>query len=82
MKKAVKKPRARARDDMRPEYDFTKGVRGKFAERYAEGANVVVLDPDVAALFPTSKAVNDALRALGVILRGVRVRRRSGRKSA
>ena len=67
---------------MRPEYDFTKGVRGKFAERYAEGANVVVLDPDVAALFPTSKAVNDALRALGVILRGVRVRRRSGRKSA
>jgi hypothetical protein len=49
-------------DDMRAEYDFSKGVRGKYASRYSEGSNVVVLDPDVAAAFPDAKAVNDALR--------------------
>lgn len=51
-------------DSMRPEYDFTGGVRGKYAERFAEGSNVVVLAPDVAAAFPTAESVNDALRAL------------------
>ncbi len=45
-----------------PEYDFSDAVRGKYAKRYAEGTNVVVLDPDVAAKFKTSEAVNDALR--------------------
>lgn len=50
------------RDEMRAEYDFSKGVRGKYAARYQEGSNVVVLDPDVAAAFPDAKAVNDALR--------------------
>lgn len=49
--------------EMRDEYDFSGGVRGKYAERFAEGSNVVVLDPDVAAEFKTRKAVNDALRA-------------------
>ena len=49
--------------DMRDEYDFSDGVRGKYAERFAEGSNVVVLDPDVAAEFKTRKAVNDALRS-------------------
>ena len=49
--------------DMRDEYDFGDGVRGKYADRFAEGSNVVVLDPDVAAEFKTRKAVNDALRA-------------------
>lgn len=49
--------------DMREEYDFSEGVRGKYADRFAEGSNVVVLDPDVAAEFKTRKAVNDALRA-------------------
>jgi len=49
---------------MRKEYDFSKGVRGKYARRFAEGTNVVVLDPDLAKLFPDSKSVNDALRAL------------------
>lgn len=48
---------------MRDEYDFSDGVRGKYADRFAEGSNVVVLDPDVAAEFKTRKAVNDALRA-------------------
>ncbi|MDQ3618883.1 MAG: hypothetical protein M3391_02000 [Actinomycetota bacterium] len=49
--------------DMRAEYDFSDGVRGRYADRFAEGSNVVVLDPDVAAEFKTRKAVNDALRA-------------------
>lgn len=54
-------------DDLRPEYDFSElkgGVRGKYAERYREGTNLVLLDPDVAAAFPDAKAVNDALRLL------------------
>jgi hypothetical protein len=50
--------------DMRDEYDFSKGVRGKYAQKYAEGTNIVILDPDVAAVFPTSEAVNEALRTL------------------
>ena len=50
--------------DMLDEYDFRGGRRGVYAKRYAEGTNVVKLDPDVAALFPTERAVNDALRRL------------------
>jgi hypothetical protein len=49
---------------MRDHYDFSGGVRGKYAARYAEGANVVVLAPDVADVFPDSIAVNEALRTL------------------
>ena len=41
-----------AADEMRPEYDFRGGVRGKYAERYARGTNVVLLDPDVGEVFP------------------------------
>ena len=67
---------------MRPEYDFSKGERGKFAARFAAGTNQVILDPDVADVFPTSKAVNDALRALAAIIRSSRTRRGRGRKSA
>jgi hypothetical protein len=61
MKKAAK---PKPKDDMLKEYDFSKGVRGKYAKRYAEGTNVVVLSPDVAAYFPNSEAVNKALRGL------------------
>jgi hypothetical protein len=51
--------------ELRAEYDFSKGVRGKYAKRLAvEGSNVVVLDADVAKAFPTSEAVNDALRVV------------------
>ena len=50
-------------DDIRDEYDFSGGVRRKYAARFAKGSNVVVLDPDVAAEFKTPQAVNDALRA-------------------
>jgi hypothetical protein len=54
-------------DDSRPEYDFSKmqgGVRGKYVERYQAGTNIVLLEPDVAQAFPTSDAVNEALRLL------------------
>lgn len=50
--------------EMLPEYDFSKGVRGKHAERYRMGANVVMLDPDVAKVFRDSLSVNAALRSL------------------
>jgi len=56
-------------DEILPEYDFRGGVRGKYAERYAEGTNVVLLDPDVAAAFPDAASVNAALRALLEIAR-------------
>jgi len=52
---------------MRHEYDFSSGVRGKYAKRCAAGSNVVLLDPDVAKIFPDSKSVNDALRAIADI---------------
>lgn len=55
-------------EEMRPVYDFSAGVRGKYAERYAEGTNVVVLDPDVARVFPDADSVNRALRALAEII--------------
>jgi hypothetical protein len=51
-------------DTMRDEYDFSGGVRGKYAERYAEGTNVVLLDRDVYEVFRDSKSVNAALRGL------------------
>lgn len=49
-------------DDLLDEYDFSEGIRGKYAERYAQGTNVVLLEPDVAKVFPDSDAVNQALR--------------------
>ncbi len=55
--------------DMLDEYDFSKGVRGKYAHNYSEGTNTVKLDDDVAAVFPDSESVNDALRALARIIR-------------
>ena len=51
-------------EDMRPEYDFSRGIRGKYAKAYRRGTNVVLLEPDVARAFPTSEAVNQALREL------------------
>ena len=53
-------------DELRPEYDLTQllkdGTRGKYAAHYQDGANLVLLAPDVAAAFPSAEAVNDALR--------------------
>jgi len=50
--------------DMLEEYDFSNGVRGKYAKRYQEGTNVVLIDPDVAEFFPDRDSVNDALRSI------------------
>jgi hypothetical protein len=54
-------------DELRPEYDLSKlkgGVRGKYAQRYKEGTNLVLLEPDVAEVFPDDESVNRALRLL------------------
>jgi hypothetical protein len=54
-------------DELRPEYDETllkNGTRGKYAKEYEAGTNIVRLDPDVAAAFPTEEAVNEALRSV------------------
>ena len=54
-------------DELRPEYDFSQmvgGVRGKYVERYRAGTNLVLLEPDIAAAFPTAASVNEALRLL------------------
>jgi len=55
--------------DVLEEYDFSKGVRGKYAKKYAEGTNVVVIEPDVAKVFPDHDSVNQALRSLVEIIR-------------
>ena len=61
-----KKSMTEMNDELRPEYDLRKllkpGVRGKYAERYRAGTNLVLLEPDVARVFPSEKAVNEALR--------------------
>ena len=57
------------RDTMRREYDFSEAVRGATAARYAEGTNVVVIDPEVLDVFPDSSTVNATLRALAPVLR-------------
>jgi len=68
MKKA-NKTRTRRKPEMLNEYDFSKGVLGKYVKRYAAGSNVVVLLPDVAEVFPDSESVNEALRVLLKIAR-------------
>jgi len=62
---------------MRPEYDFSGGVRGKYVEQYRQGTNVVVVEPELAKAFPDSKSVNDALRALLAIATRARLGKRS-----
>ena len=58
------KPVTRNGDDMLPEYDFSNAVRGKYYDQYRQGTNVVLLDSDVAEVFPNAAAVNAALRFL------------------
>ena len=57
-------------DEMRPEYDIRGGVRGKYRERDRQGTKVVLLEPDVAAVFHDSESVNRALRMLIAVARG------------
>ena len=76
------KPKKRARDEMRAEYDFSDAVRGKYYKRLSQGSNVVILDPDVAARFANSEAVNEALRnLLRVAAETERLTTRSSRRS-
>ena len=59
--------KARISEELRPEYkreDLGEGVRGKYFEDYSKGTNLVLLSPEVAKVFPTAEAVNDALRSL------------------
>jgi len=63
MKRMQKNP------DMLEEYDFSKGVQGKYAKSYGEGTNVVIIEPDVAKVFPDHDSVNQALRSLVEIIR-------------
>lgn len=54
----------RRTETMRKEYDFSKGIVGKYARRFAAGTNIVLIDPDLIGEFPDSKSVNTALRDL------------------
>jgi hypothetical protein len=76
----MKTSRASAKNSQSvPDYDFSNGVRGKYAARYAAGTNVVVLSPELAEVFPDSEAVNEALRTL-VRISGKSVRLQPARK--
>ena len=65
----MKKPARQTGTAMAPEYNFSGGVRSKHARRFAQGSNVVVLEPDVAKSFSNADDVNRALRALAGIIR-------------
>jgi hypothetical protein len=68
-------------DEILPEYDFRNAPRNKYASRYAAGSSVVVLEPDVAAAFPTAQEANEALRALATIMEKHRRHRQFRRRS-
>jgi alpha-beta hydrolase superfamily lysophospholipase len=85
MKKSPTKDKATNRtdaDEILPEYDFSRATRNKYASRYAAGSAVVVLDPDVAAAFPTSGEANEALRALARTLGKHRPHRAAPRRTS
>jgi hypothetical protein len=67
---------------MRADSDFSKGVRGKYAKSFSAGTNLVRLDPDVAAFFPDSNAVNEALRTISELARKQARQRAAGRRKA
>ena len=57
------------KEPMLPEYDFSSGIRGKYADRYMQGVNIVRLEPDIADIFPDQNSVNEALRAMAKVIR-------------
>lgn len=77
---------ARKTDEMAPEYDFSKGVRGKYAGRFASGSNIAIIDKDLTALFPDSDSVNPTLRLVAKLrktpVKPVRRRKRPSFKVA
>lgn len=62
---------------MRTDYDFSTGIRGKYAKQYERGTNVILLEPKVAEAFPDSKSVNETLKAVLAIATRVETRRRA-----
>lgn len=66
-------PEVTVNDEMKPEYDFSGGVRGKYYQAYMQSSNVIILDPDVAEIFRDSASVNEALRLLAKIAKSVTV---------
>ena len=80
-----KKSKTEMTDELRPEYDLRKllkgGVRGKYAKRFRAGTNLVLLDPDVAQAFPSEEAVNDALRLVIELTKIPNGKKRSGAKA-
>ena len=85
MKRAQSKGQEASRDDLDeilPEYDFRRARPNKYASRYAAGSIVVVLEPDVAAVFPGAEEANEALRALAGIILKHRPGRTASRRSA
>jgi hypothetical protein len=77
-----KKPVNEMADELRPEYDMTSllkgGTRGKYAQRFREGTNLVLLEPDVAGAFPDEKTVNDALR---LVMKLTKVQKNAGQSA-
>jgi len=69
-------------DEILPEYDFSRARANKYASRYAAGSMVVVLEPDVAAAFPSAGQANEALRALAGIIQKHRPRRTASRRNS
>ena len=83
----MKTKREKKLDELRPEYnlDYSKAVRGKYYKRLLEeGANVVILEPDLAQVFRDSSAVNEALRSLLVVTKTTQrlTKRPSGRSKS
>ena len=75
------RPRPVGADEVLPEYDFSRSRPNKYASRYAKGALVVTLDPDVAAIVTGAREANDALRALATVIRSHKTRRASRRSA-
>lgn len=84
MKKAPTKGKASktiAADEVLPEYDFRAAAPNRYASRYAAGSKVIVLEPDVAAAFPSSAEVNDALRTVAALIEKHRVKHPASRSN-
>ena len=76
---AAKRPAPIDADDVLPEYDFTGGRRNKYAAEFQRGSAMIVLEPDVAAAFPSAAEVNKLLRAVASALRKSRTPKRARR---
>lgn len=76
---AAKRPAPIDPDDVLPEYDFTGGRRNKYAAEFQPGSTMIVLEPDVAAAFPSAAEVNDLLRAVANAMRKPRSGKRASR---